>query len=281
MNNMMLAKIGGKMQVNFTFRFYSMLQSVQNKKIVLKNNMYKTKSPQNNISRIHRTLLGRLNIKLALVLAVIVTFVFGSSTYVIASSTSNFTQTINAGTLGVDIVDAAYSPVGSPTMAMGAETFSLACQTATGAFGTASEQVYVTNPDAADGGWSISAAASGTTDVWDSTGTDYDFNDPGGSGCTDGADADSLGGQMTVDPSGATLDVGQCSSCVTTNVSLGSSNAFNEGTTDTITISTGAATSDDIGDWTIENVSISQQVPAEQPAAADYDINIVMSIAAL
>ena len=57
----------------------------------------------------------------------------------------------------------------------------------------------------------MSLAGSATTAVWDSAGTDIDFNDAGGSGCTDGGDADSLGGQLTVDPSGGTLAAGQCS----------------------------------------------------------------------
>lgn len=199
---------------------------------------------------------------------------------VFASGTSNFTQTINAGSLSIDIVNGSYVSVGSPAVAMGAATFDFACQTATGSFGTASEQIYVQNPDAADAGWTASVAGSATTAVWDSAGTDYDFNDASGSGCTDGADADSFGGQMTVDASGGTLAVGQCASCVTTNVTKGSSSAFVEGTTDSITVLTGAAGSDDIGDWTLQGVSISQEVPAEQPAAADYDINMVLSVVA-
>jgi len=228
-----------------------------------------------------RKLLGKLNIVLALTLAVVMTGGLGGATYVLASSTSNFTQTINAGTLAVDIVDGSYVTVGSPTMAMSAATFSFSCQTKTGSFGTASEVIYVSNPDAADNGWTVSLAAQATTDIWDSAGTDFDFNDPTGSGCTDGADAgDTVGGQMTVDASVATLAVGQCASCVTTNVTKGSSAAFNEGTTDTITILTGAAASNDIGDWKLTGVSISQKIPAEQPAASDYDINTVLSIAA-
>lgn len=86
---------------------------------------------------------------------------------------------------------------------------------------------------------------------------------------------------MTIDASGGTLAVGACASCTTTNVTKGSSNAFVEGTTDTITILTGAAGSDDIGDWTLQGVSVSQEIPAEQPAASDYSIDMVLSIAAL
>lgn len=206
--------------------------------------------------------------------------VFGAVFTIFAADTSNFTQTINAGTLAVDITDSSYVTVGSPSVAMSAATFSFGCQTVTGTFGTSSQQIYIQNPDAADNGWTVSVAASGATDVWDSAGTDFDFNDPSGSGCTDGGDADSVGGQLTVDPSGATLAAGQCDSCNTTNVTLGSSGAFSEGVTDSITIVTGAAGSSDVGDWYIRDVDLSQKIPAEQPAAADYDINMVLSIVA-
>jgi len=225
-------------------------------------------------------LICRMNILIAIVVAVFVVFAGGMGTYVYASNTSNFTQTINAGSLAIDIVDAGYTTVGSPAVAMSAVNFSFACQTATGTFGSATEQVYITNPDAADNGWTASVAASATTDVWDSAGTDYDFNDPTGSGCTDGGDTDSFGGQMTFDASGGTLATGQCASCTTSNITLGSSSAFSEGVTDSITVLTAAAGSDDIGDWTLQGVAISQEVPAEQPAAADYDINMVLSVIA-
>jgi len=230
----------------------------------------------------HR-LLSRPGALFATALVVLVVSGAGTATYVFASSTSSFTQTINAGSLSTDIVDSGYSTVGSPSVAMSAVTFSFSCQTATGTFGAAEQLIYVSNPDAADGGWTLTVAASATTDAWDSAGTDFDFNDPGTSGCVDdGAttDADALGGQMTVDASGGTLAVGQCASCATTDVTKGSSTAFVEGTTDSVTLLTAAAGSDDIGDWKLTGVSISQKVPAEQPAAADYDIDMVLTVAA-
>ncbi|OHA71341.1 MAG: hypothetical protein A3D64_02440 [Candidatus Wildermuthbacteria bacterium RIFCSPHIGHO2_02_FULL_49_9] len=185
------------------------------------------------------------------------------------------------GSINADIVDGSYVTVGSPTMAMNSATFSFICQTVTGSFGTASQQIYVNNNNAANNGWTLTVAAQATTNIWDSAGADYDFNDPTSSGCTDGADAgDSVGGQMTVDPSGATLAVGQCGSCTTNNISKGSSAAFNEGTTDTITLLTATAASDDVGDWKLTGVSISQKIPAEQPAASDYDINMVLTVTA-
>lgn len=205
---------------------------------------------------------------------------FIPATYIEAASTSNFTQTITAGTLSVDITNSSYVSVPSPSLAMNSTSFDFSCQTVTGSFGTASEQVYISNPDAADNGWSVSLAASATTDIWDSANVDFDFNDPTTAGCTDGGDTDSFGGQMTIDASGATLSSGACSSCTTGNISLGSSDAFEEGVTDSITIITAAAGSDDIGDWYVRDISISQTIPAEQPAASDYNIDMVLSIVA-
>lgn len=230
--------------------------------------------------KVIRKLLGKLSIITAFVMALVFTSTIGVGTYVLASGTSQFSQTINAGSLSTDIVDAAYASVASPSVAMNAVTFSFACQTATGSFGTATEQIYVSNPDAADNGWTLTVAPSATTDYWDSVGTDFDFNDSGGSGCTDGADTDALAGQMTVDPSGATLAVGQCSSCVVTNIAKGASTAYDEGITDSVTLLTAAAASDDIGDWTLQGVSISQTIPAEQPAATDYTLNMVLTVTA-
>jgi hypothetical protein len=163
---------------------------------------------------------------------------------------------------------------------MSAATFAFVCQTTTGTFGTATQNIYVKNPDAADNGWVVSLAAAAPTAFWASAGTNMDFNDPSGSGCTDGADPDTLKGQMTVDPSVSTLTVGGCSICTTANISKGSSTAFNEGTLDSVTILTGAALSNDIGDWKLTGVAISQKIPAEQPAAVDYALPLTLSIVA-
>lgn len=234
------------------------------------------------MKRVWRNVLAKANTFTALVISLILTVSFGASGIALAADTSNFQITINAGTLAIDIVDAGFVTVASPTVVFGALTFSFTCQTpgASGTFGTATEQIYVTNPDAADNGWTASMAASATTDTWASAGTDFDFNDPTTGGCTDGADADAFGGQMTVDPSGGTLAAGACASCTTANLTLGGSSAFSEGATDSITLITAAAAADDIGDYTLQDVAITQTIPAEQPAAADYNIDMVLSVVA-
>ncbi|MFO0704636.1 MAG: hypothetical protein U0517_01495 [Candidatus Andersenbacteria bacterium] len=218
----------------------------------------------------------------AIVVAIIaVAATVGGLVYVLASNTSSFTQNINAGTLTTDIVDGSYASVASPSVPMSTLTFSFSCQTSTGSFGTSTENIYVQNPDGADNGWTLSLAASATTDLWTSGSNTYDFNDSSGSGCTDGADADSKGGQMTVDPSGGTLLTGQCASCATTGISKGSSTPFVQDTTDSVTLLSAAAGSNDIGDWRFRGVSISQKVPGEQPAASGYALNMVLSVVAL
>jgi hypothetical protein len=158
--------------------------------------------------------------------------------------------------------------------------FSFTCQTTTGSFGTSTQRIYIKNPDGADNGWTASLAASAPTAFWDGAVSDYDFNDPTTAGCTDGGDADSLGGQMTVDPSAGTLAIGVCLSCVTTNITKGSSNSYNQSTVDSITILTAAAGSNDVGDWHLQGATVSQKIPAEQGAASDYDINMTLSVVA-
>ncbi len=231
------------------------------------------------MNNINNTLLRKLNIGFASIMTFSIAAGLGTTQYAFASATSNFTQVINAGTLTADIVDASYVTVASPSFALGAATFSFACQTTTGTFGTASQQIYVKNPDAADNGWTLSIAASAPTDVWDGAASDFDFNDPTTAGCADGGDADILKGQMTINPAVGTL-AGGASSASTTNITKGSSAGFNQGTLDAITILTGAAGSSDIGDWTLQGVSISQTIPAEQAAASDYDISLVLTATA-
>lgn len=238
----------------------------------------------NIMKKVIRKMLGRFNFCFTAVFAIGIAGVLGLAGYVWAASTSEFQQVISAGTLAVDIVDGSYSSVASPAVALSTTTFSFACSTSTGTFGaTTTEQIYVSNPDGADDGWTLTLAASDPTDVWDSAGTDFDFNEGGGNCADDGATTDAgddLGGRMTVDPSGATLSVGSCSGCVVTNVSKGSEDYFDEGTTDSITLLTAAAGSDDIGDWRLNGVGVTQTIPAEQPAASDYTLSMVLTVTA-
>ncbi len=206
----------------------------------------------------------------------------------LAASNSNFTQTINNGTLTTDIMDASRSPVANPSVAMSAKSFSFNCYASgtasVGTFGTNSERVYVSNGDAADNGWTLTVGATGgATSTWANTGATqkFDFNDPSGStpGCSDGADAgDALGGQMTIDPSAGSLTT-DCTSCTSTGVSLGGSAAFNQGTTDSITLVNAGSTSNDVWRGYLTGASISQTIPAEQ-VADSYSLSLSLTATA-
>jgi len=74
--------------------------------------------------RMYHFFLRKLNIIPVITLSFFVISSLNIATYVLASATSNFTQTINAGTLTVDIVDGSYVTVGSPSVAMNAATMS-------------------------------------------------------------------------------------------------------------------------------------------------------------
>ncbi len=225
--------------------------------------------------------------KKRILLAATALFALIGAPAVFAANTPNFTQTINAGTLATDILDASRVSVGSPSVALTSKTFSFDCyaggSASTGTLGTNTERVYVMNPDAADNGWTLTmAATSGATTTWSDGGSlTFDFNDPTGGtpGCTDGADADLRPGQMTIDPSVGTLTA-DCLSCVTTNVTKGSSTAFEQSVTDSVTLLSAAAGSDDVWRGYLTNATVSQTIPAEQ-AAAVYSLGMTLTSTAL
>ncbi len=208
------------------------------------------------------------------------------SVNVYAANTSDLTQSITTGTLSTDILDASRVTVASPSAALGAKNFSFTCQSggsaSTGTLGTNAQRMYVTNPDGADSGWTLTiAATSGATARWANGGVNqfFDFNDPTGSGCTDGGDADSSAGQLTIDPNAGTLTA-DCSSCTTANVTKGSSAAFSQGVTDSITLLNASAASDDVWRGYLTGATLSQTIPAEQ-AADSYSINLTLTTTAL
>lgn len=203
-----------------------------------------------------------------------------------AASNSNFTQTINAGTLATDIRDSTTASVANPSVGMSTISYPFACLTGasrpTGTFGTNNERIYVDNPGNANNGWTLTLAATGgATTLWQNGGStqNYDFNDPGGSGCTDGGDADSVAGQLSIDPSVGAINT-HCASCNSTGITLGSASAYNQGTTDSITLVNAASSSSDFGRWYFTGIDADQTIPAEQ-AADSYTINLTLTVTAL
>lgn len=196
---------------------------------------------------------------------------------VLASSTPNLTQSINAGTLNVDILDSSRVAVASPAFALGASTYSFNCQTVTGTLGDNNNRIYMTNPGADNNGFTIGLAASATTATWTAGANKYDFNDATAS-CGDSADTDTVGGQLTVDPSVETITADYTSG-TTTGITKGSSTAYSEvGTVvSSVQLVDAGSTSDDAGRWYITGAGLSQTIPAQTPIGS-YSLGMVLTI---
>lgn len=197
---------------------------------------------------------------------------------VYASSTSRFNQTINGGTLSVDIVNGSYATVASPNVYLTALSTSFTCQTSTGTFGSSTEMIYVSNMGAANNGWTLAVGATnGTSSLWvgSSTAANFDFNDPGSSGCASSSDGDAFAGQMSVDASGGTLTA---INGTTGSITKGTLAAYTS-SSNAITLLNAATSSDDVADWTLTNVAISQKIPALSTADSYY-LNMTLTIAA-
>lgn len=179
-----------------------------------------------------------------------------------ASNQSQLNQSITEGAKSIDIVTSAGVTVASPAVSFSSTAFSFDTQDTTGTLGASEQQrIRVYNPT--------------STATWSSGSADYDFNDADGSGYTDGADTDSYGGQLAVSPAGGTL--AGVNGCATSNVSLGSNSAFDEGTTDSITIASGASGAPTFCRWDITNIGLTQKIPAAQTAGS-YSLDLVLSI---
>jgi len=203
---------------------------------------------------------------------------------VLATNNSTFSQTINAGVLSTDVLDATGATVASPSVAMSAKSLSFVCQSggaaSTGVFGANAQRITVLNPGGANNGWTLTlGATAGASATWVSGGNSFDYNDATASGCTDGGDVDLRPGQLTVDPSAGTLTA-DCDSCTTANVTKGSSTAYVQGTADSVTLLNASATSDDIWKGYLTGATLSQTIPAETPAGA-YTMNMTLTATAL
>ena len=183
-----------------------------------------------------------------------------------ANNATTLNQTINEGTLSVDIVDAAGDPVASPSVIFGAVSFSFSAQDATGTLGTATEKIRLSNPTASET-WSVNMAATGGADtLWTDSTYTYPFDSTGG--------ADS--GRLTVDPSVGTITaIG--SGCTNTNVTKGASDYFLSGTTDSIDLMNAVAGADIDCQWDLTGVSLSQRLPAGQEPSTTYSIGMTIT----
>lgn len=182
----------------------------------------------------------------------------------------------SVGSLTVDIVDGGGSPVASPEVLMAGVTFSFTNQTASGTFGTTDEKIRISNTTA-NPQWTLSiAATNGSTSYWNGP-IDYDFNDPTAN-AGDGADADSLGGRLTVNSSGATIT--PQGGCSTAGLTLGNASFDEVAGANSVTILTAAGTTELDCYWDITDISLSQTIPREQPVS-NYSIDMTITATAI
>lgn len=187
-----------------------------------------------------------------------------------AAPVGRLNQTITAGVLSTDVVDSSRAPVTTPSFAMSSASASVECQTITGVYGSPMQRVAIDNPAGANSGWSLTiAASSGTNAKWTNGTHQYSYNNPAGSGCTEG--------QLSLDPSAATLGLYGVSS--NTGITKGNAASFAANTTNAITLLSASAGSDDIWSGYMTGIGVSQKIPAGQPAGL-YWLDLTQTVTA-
>ena len=172
------------------------------------------------------------------------------------------------GSLDVGFVDSSSQTVGDPSIEMSPLDTRFECQQSSSDLGTQDQLLRVSNTTF-NPGWNVSiAATNGPGGEWSSTDNSYSFNDPDGDGCDNG--------QLSINPSSASVDPGGCS---LNGVSLGADESYIAGSVDDITIINSDASSDIGCDWDVTGVGVEQQVPAEVPAG-EYSLDLTLTITA-
>lgn len=182
-----------------------------------------------------------------------------------------------ASALSADIVDAAGNSISSPSLSFAAKTYDFVCQTNSLVLGTSTQKMRVSNYSAQPG-WGISIApTAGVGALWGDGTNSFDMNDSGGAGCTDGADSDSFGGQLSVKPSTGVITP---TGCTNTGVILGTDTAFSQGAVDSIEIASANSSAALNCLWDITGVTLSQTIPAEQAISTGYTLSLTLTIVA-
>ena len=223
------------------------------------------------MTMLHRLKNKKINARVVGVLGIILCLVTAATVYAQKNITLNLS--ISTGNLSVDIrTTADDATVADPSFDFDAVTTDVASQTASGSIPAADEEIYISNLDAADSGWTLTIKPEdGQTAVWklpDGDDADTDLDD---STLTVN---NSSTGLMTVDPSSATF-AADCDSCSTANISLGSEANFNSNAS--VTLVTAAAAADDIGAYTLTGVEIEQTIPGGQ-GPGEYSLAMEITV---
>lgn len=179
-----------------------------------------------------------------------------------------FRSLATSQSLSTDIVDGSGASVTSPSVSIGSITSGFSCQTTTGTLGTSTQKIRVTN-NTDNPAWTLGIAATGgPSATWVAGTKTYKFNDPTGSGCTNG--------QLSADATVGTLAAQ--TNCSTSGITKGSA-TFSGGVTDSITLLSASSPADIDCYWELTGVQLSQKVPSEQPSGS-YSLGLTMTVTA-
>lgn len=179
-------------------------------------------------------------------------------------------QIINTGTLHNDLVATDGVTPATRGLDFNPVTAFGSTQDTSATYPAGTDKVLISNPGAADGGWNLSVQAKdGVSAKWVSGSDEFDFDDPAGSGYTNG--------QLTVNASGATVSVAAPNTLtgVTPNPTATAFNSNN-----TINLVSAAAGSQDIWLGYLTGVQFAQKIPAGQ-AAGTYNITLTQTLASI
>ena len=198
----------------------------------------------------------------------------GNTYYYAAWNDSNYSFS------SVDIVDGSGNSISSPSTSLNNTPFSFDCTSSNGVLGTPTQRIRIirlgNSPQ-----WNLNiAATSSPTALWQNTSATqfFDFNDPTSSGCADGGDSDSYGGQMSIDSTSAIINGIQVG-CTATGISFGTG-SFVQGTTDSITLATATSSADNDCYWDLTNINVNQVIPPEV-TLDNYSINLTLTLVAI
>jgi len=163
----------------------------------------------------------------------------------------------------VDIVDVDGDSVPNPMVVMDDVSFSFTDETSSGVLGTADQRIRLSNSGLATT-WSVSIApTSGAAALWwDGGANTFDFEDS------------SAGGQLTVDPSVATISRPDGGS--TGGVTLGSAEFFEAGVRNEVLLYSAAGAEPHQG-YDLMGVALSQIIPALQ-VEGDYRLQLTLTV---
>ena len=184
----------------------------------------------------------------------------------------HFSIVANISDTSVDVIDGSDASIGSPEFSFPQTEFG--SQESTGIIGNDMATVFVNN-ETSHPAWTLSIKASDSDEVWEGSSHSFDFNDPDGR--TDSGDADTVGGQLTINP--ANLTITPSSGCSVTGLTRGTSTSFSEGATDSIVLLSSGATADADCSWELRGINMEQVLPENQ-SADEYSLDLILTIIA-